>query len=398
MDKKAKPVIILTGGGSGGHITPLLSLAPELKRLSPESRLIYIGLRGEKITGLEKQLGVFDEHYKVSSGKLRRYHGDSWLKRLVDVRSIALNTRDFFRLISGIFQARRLLRRLKPDVVFSKGGYVVVPVGIAAKLAKVPIVTHDSDVVPGLANRLVGRWAAVHATGMPAGSYDYPSATIRYTGIPVSPLLKPVNQALQAKTKTKLGYHPDDLVLLVGGAGLGSRTLNELVQAAAPELLASHPSLHIIHLTGDQHQSDGQAGYGQLPADQKRRVKVMGFTADFSDYSAAADLIVTRAGATSLAEFAVQHKACVVIPSPWLSGGHQLANAKQLEKEGAAVVVDNHIGAGEFGHLIDDLLSHPAKRAVLAEKLGRQAKPEAAASLAAVILEVADGKASADVQ
>ena len=207
-----KPTItvVLTGGGSGGHITPLLSLARALKLFEPTCRVVYIGLRGEKIGGLAERFQVFDEIYYVPAGKFRRYHGESLLAHLVDVRTMMLNVRDFFRVIRGIFSARRILKQIGPDVVFSKGGFVAVPVGIASRLLHVPIVTHDSDSLAGLANRIVGRWAVVHATGMPADGYSYPKKTIRYVGIPVDERIKPVSLAAQADFKRQIGAGADE--------------------------------------------------------------------------------------------------------------------------------------------------------------------------------------------
>lgn len=380
--------IILTGGGSGGHITPLLSLAHALKQKDPKCQVIYIGLRGEKIEVGASRYGVFDFVARISSGKFRRYHGQSLLSHLIDVKTLLLNFRDFFKVVWGTVSAWLLLRKYKPNLVFSKGGYVVVPVGIAAWLRGLPIVTHDSDTVPGLANRLIGRWAKLHATGMPPQYYPYPKNTVRYVGIPVDERVKPVNQALQRSLKQAIELPADCLMLLVAGGGLGSQRLNELIIRVAPALLARHTKLHIMHFTGSGHQDAVAERYRrELGAEMPQRVRVIGFSSDFYAYSGAADLVVARAGATTLAELAIQQKAAVIIPSPFLSGGHQLKNAEELTSHKAAVVLSNDTEPQKLLSTLDALLQNRQRREQLAHNIGLLARPKAAAQLAEILLE-----------
>src|SRR3569833_1912001 len=159
---KAQPTTVLTGGGSGGHITPLLSLAHELKHQAPSCQIVYIGFKGDHFDSLKLPSSDFDFMAFIQAGKFRRYHGESFISHIFDIKTLALNVRDFFRVILSTGRSLRILRKTRPDVVFSKGGFVAVPVGIAAHLLRIPIVTHDSDSVPGLANRIVGRWAMLH--------------------------------------------------------------------------------------------------------------------------------------------------------------------------------------------------------------------------------------------
>src|SRR5581483_635711 len=133
------PVIILTGGGSGGHITPLLSLAHELKKQKPACKIIYIGLKGEKVEGLQGRYDAFDEVCHIAAGKFRRYHGQTLVANLTDVKTQVLNSRDLYRLVRGLHSAERIIKKEKSAVVFSKGGFVAVPVGLAARILSVPI-------------------------------------------------------------------------------------------------------------------------------------------------------------------------------------------------------------------------------------------------------------------
>jgi UDP-N-acetylglucosamine--N-acetylmuramyl-(pentapeptide) pyrophosphoryl-undecaprenol N-acetylglucosamine transferase len=383
----------LTGGGSGGHITPLLSLARELKTQNPDCQIVYVGHKGDNFDSLKNSSRDFDFMVFINAGKLRRYHGLSRAAQIFDFRTMALNIRDLFRLPGSIISSLRLMGRFKPAVVFSKGGFVAVPVGIAAKLRRVPIVTHDSDAVPGLANRLVGRWAEVHATGMPAKHYAYPKDTISYIGIPIDERIKKVTPKIQAEYKKQLKLPPDSQILLLSGGGHGSARLNELLVAISRHLLESNLALEIVHISGQTHEAPVRQAYkGVLSKSQQSRVLVKGYTPDFYAYSGSADLIITRAGATTLAELAAAGKACIVVPSPYLTGGHQLKNAEEIDKIGAAVVLEQTIESDELLVIVSELLANDHRRFELARNLFATAHPDAGAKLARIILNAAEQK------
>jgi UDP-N-acetylglucosamine--N-acetylmuramyl-(pentapeptide) pyrophosphoryl-undecaprenol N-acetylglucosamine transferase len=392
---KAMPInrtqkIVLTGGGSGGHITPLLSLAHALKQKQPDCNITYIGHKGDSFDSGQTSFHDFDFVAFVNAGKFRRYSGESLLSRLTDMQTILLNVRDIFRVVGSVGKAFKILSRVKPDVVFSKGGFVGVPVGIAAKLRGIPIVTHDSDVIPGLANRIIGRWAVIHATGMPAQFYDYPKSKTKYTGIPVDKRITQISHIDKANLKLKLGLNKDGSVLLVTGGGLGARDINDKFLKIVPELLLKYPDLHIIHIAGKKNEKEVIARYKDLLKDHpKKRVTILSYTPDFYLYSGAADLIITRAGATTLAEFAIQHKACILIPSPFLTGGHQVKNAENLKNAGAVEIVENDAPAQKLLNRITQLLEDSTARKELEIKLGSTAKKDASAQIADILLEVA---------
>lgn len=383
----------MTGGGSGGHVTPILSVARELKSARPDSQLVYIGHKGDKFDSLQLPGGDLDFLAFINGGKFRRYHGEGFLAHLLDFKTLALNARDFFRVITATFAALRILRKVKPDVVFSKGSFVAVPVGLAARLMRIPIVTHDSDAIPGLANRIVGRWALVHATGMPAEVYPYPKAKTVYTGVPINDMIKKVSPRTQARFKKELGVSPQSSVLLVGGAGNGSKTLNDLVLAIAPDLLKDMPGLHIFDVAGRLHDKELKQRYDSvLNQPELDRVHILGFIDDFYKYAAAADIIITRAGATSLSEYAMAGKTCVVIPSPFLAGGHQLKNTDELTRRDAAVVLPNEVRPDELLAVVGELFHNDARRVELASHLHGLAKPGAAKKIADLLLEAAESK------
>jgi UDP-N-acetylglucosamine--N-acetylmuramyl-(pentapeptide) pyrophosphoryl-undecaprenol N-acetylglucosamine transferase len=380
---------VLTGGGSGGHITPLLPLARALKRQSPACKVVYIGLKGDKIDTSTVEFQVFDEIYTLTSGKFRRYYGQSFLKQILDLKTVVLNLRDLGRLTKGYFQARKLLKKIKPDLVFSKGGFVAVPVGLAARKYNLPIVTHDSDAVPGLANRIVGRWASVHATGMPAEYYSYPKNTVAYVGIPMDEKIMPVTAANQNNFKNELGIPEKSHVLLVSGGGLGSQSLNEKVVQISSELLKNN--VYILHITGSQHQVVVQEKYQAALGEAADKVQALGFTNEFYKYAGAADVVISRAGATTIAELAIQRKAVILVPAPFLTAGQQLKNAKSLSEAHAVEVVDDKASPEELLAAAQKLFGDEARRKKLADNLAKTAKPDAADKLAEIILKSAGG-------
>ena len=308
------------------------------------------------------------------------------MSRLIDIKTIGLNIRDSLQVLIGIVQAWVLLGRIKPDVVFLKGGYVGVPIGLAAAARHIKIVTHDSDALPGLANRLVSRWASVHATALAANYYPYPSQKVRPVGVLVEHTYKPVNEASQTEYKKQLGLPEDAPLLLITGGSSGAQRINNVVTGFMDELLKAHPALYVIHQVG-QGQTDAYKGY------LHPRLKIMGFMKPMYIYTGAANLIVTRAGGNAMAEFGTQGKACVVIPNPDLTGGHQLKNATLLEKQGAAKVIyepdmlDAHKG---LLPAIEWLLSDAAARNKLATNLRAITIFDAAPKLAQLLLSGKD--------
>ena len=381
----------MTGGGSGGHITPILSLARELKSLDPDCELIYIGQKGDDIDSFGTSAHSFDFTAFITAGKFRRYPSRGLASRMIDFKTLALNIRDFFRVFKSIGQSWRILSKVKPDVLFVKGGYVGVPVGIAARLKGVPIITHDSDIVGGLANRIVGHWAKIHATGMPSKYYNFAHGSVRYVGIPLDPNVQPVSPADQEKYKRELGLPSGGFVLLVTGGSQGARNINSKLTQVAPQLLQSNLALHIIHITGDKNFQDVKGAYqAALPDLAKGRVVLTPHVNDFYKYVGAADLIVSRAGATSIAEYALSRKACIIIPSPYLAAGHQLKNAEMLQSNDAAVVVAEQDPPGELYKVISELTADERRRIELASNLHKLARPDAAKRLAKIILETVE--------
>lgn len=381
----------MTGGGSGGHITPILAVAHELKRLYPNARIIYIGQRGDALSDVPAADPNIDEVYTVWAGKLRRYHDEGW-RQLLDVRTQYMNIRDIFRLFRGLWQSFWLIRKLRPDVIFTRGGFVSVPVALGGALNRVPYITHDADSIPSLANRLIARWARWHAVALPVELYPYPHDKTVMIGIPVSKHYVPVTAALQQQYRRELKLDEYSQMIFITGGGNGARMLNEAVVANAKYLLGTFADLVLVHTTGRALEVATAAAYDALELGAARqRVVVAGFVSDLYRYSGAADVVVARGGATNLAEFAIQAKACLIVPSKQL--GWNVKNSDALAKRHAVVQLseDQAEQPERLGRTLGELLADDAKRRALGAEIAKLARPEAAVELAQLVVQTAGG-------
>lgn len=298
--------IILTGGGTAGHVTPNIALIPELKKRGYE--IHYIGSK----TGIEKQLIEEDKsikYYGISSGKLRRYF---------DVK----NFTDPFRVLKGFQEAKAIIKDIKPDVVFSKGGFVTVPVVIAADKCKVPCIIHESDMTPGLANKICIPHAVKVCTNFPEAANGIGHDKAVVTGTPIR---KEMFSGNKIAGLDFLGFTANKPVLMVVGGSLGAAAVNVLIRDALPDLLTKY---QIVHLCGkgkvDESLKDVE-GYRQFEYIKK----------EMADLMAAADLIVSRAGANAICEILALNKPNLLIPLPAASSrGDQELNAESFERQG----------------------------------------------------------------
>ncbi|MCI8578950.1 MAG: undecaprenyldiphospho-muramoylpentapeptide beta-N-acetylglucosaminyltransferase [Lachnospiraceae bacterium] len=303
--------IVLTGGGTAGHVTPNLALLPSLVERGYE--IHYIG----SYNGIERKLiedaGI--PYDGISSGKLRRYF---------DLK----NFTDPFRVIKGYAEARRLMKKYRPDVVFSKGGFVAVPVVLAAKHYKIPAIIHESDMTPGLANKLCIPSAAKICCNFPETLTYLPEDKAVLTG---SPIRKELLEGDRLTGLQYTGLSAIKPVILVIGGSLGSVAVNKVVRQILPELLDMY---QVIHICGKGHLEEsliGKPGYVQYEyVDTPLR-----------HLFAAADLVLSRAGANSICEILALRKPNILIPlSAAVSRGDQILNARSFEKQGFSVVLE----------------------------------------------------------
>lgn len=381
--------IVVTGGGSGGHITPILAVAHELKRQQPGVRIVYIGQKGDRLIDIPAADSNIDEVFAVSAGKFRRYNGEGW-KQLLDLPTQFKNIRDAFRVAKGLWQSYRLLRQLKPSIIFTRGGFVSVPVALGGKLNGIPYVTHDVDSVPSLANRIIGRWAALHAVALPKEVYPYPPEKTELVGVPLHHEYQRVTPELQKRYRKELKLDGYRQMLFVTGGGNGADQLNKAVVANADYLLKRYPELCIVHLAGRSLEAVTNTAYDDAVAPEARkRVMVHGFIAGLYKYIGAADVVIARGGATNLAEFAVQAKACIIVPASQLVGNHQVKNAQVYADRGAIIMFNEEQSEQEqrLGRAVGELLDDPKKRAELGKQLHEYARTDAAERLAVLLLE-----------
>jgi UDP-N-acetylglucosamine--N-acetylmuramyl-(pentapeptide) pyrophosphoryl-undecaprenol N-acetylglucosamine transferase len=381
--------IVVTGGGSGGHITPILAVASELKRIRPDAHVVYIGQRGDKLTDIPKSHPDIDEVFAVSAGKFRRYAGEG-AKQLLDIKTQRLNIRDGFRTLAGIWQSYRLMRQLQPTVIFSRGGFVSVPVALGGKLRGVPYITHDSDILPSLANRMIARWAAVHAVALPKELYPYPASKTVNVGIPLSRQYELVTPELKRRYRHELHIPAEAQVLFITGGGNGARQLNQVILDNAAALLKHHPQLIILHVSGRELEQSVSDAYNKLLRGEERgRVRVEGFVSDQYRYSGAADIVIARGGATTLAEFAIQGAVCIIIPSKQLIWN--VKNSEALAKRGAVIELSEDASEQELrlAHVVSGLLQDSAKRDHLARIMHSLAHTDAAKDTAELIIKTA---------
>lgn len=302
--------IVLTGGGTAGHVTPCIALLPQLKQEGYE--IEYVG----SYNGIERKL---IEEYKIpyhgiSSGKLRRYFDPK-------------NFTDPFKVMKGYFEASKILKTMKPDVVFSKGGFVTVPVVMAAKKHKIPVIIHESDMTPGLANKLALPSASKVCCNFPETLNYLPAEKAVLTGTPIRKELFCGNKV---RGLDFCGFTANKPVLLVVGGSTGSRAINEIIRGMLPTLLRDY---QIVHLCGkdnlDERFSD-TAGYVQFEY----------IKAELSDLLAAADLVISRAGANAICELLALRKPNILIPLPAASSrGDQILNAESFERQGYSYVL-----------------------------------------------------------
>ncbi len=386
---------MVTGGGSGGHITPILAVAAEIKKRDLANQIFYIGQVGDNLADIVKSDSNIDQVFSIFAGKFRRYHGEG-IKQIFDLKTDLKNLRDLFYFLIGLIQSYLIFFKIKPDVLFSRGGYVGVPVALAARWHKIPYITHDSDSTPSLANKIIAGSAKYNAVALSSESYPYLKSKIVVTGIPVSNNFQFVNKELRIQYLKELNLSLDSKVLLVIGGGLGSVNINQAFIKIINSLLSREKKLIVVHVVGNNNELDMIAKYNNesiLQPNFRDRIRVFGFIKDVYKYSGAADVIVSRAGATNIAEFAIQAKACIVIPSPVLANGHQLKNADYLDDHKAAIILNESALKTKPEMLYDaiiNLFHDDDLRHLLEQNILKEAQPKATNQLVNLILKSVD--------
>ena len=405
------------GGGSGGHITPAVAVIREILDQKPRAEVEFwtdfkyhknvtkltteIGVSwGEEERTVRRKKGPYIRVRRIMAGKFHRYAGwkfsDYFTHFDITVKDLIFgNIFGFFGFIGGLIMAffRLLPKKHRPNAIFFKGGYVCLPVGIIAKLFKIPYVIHESDTVAGLANRALMKKATKVAFGMPIPEEmqeKHPNYV--WTGIPVGPEFKAVTPSRQTSLKTAFSFSKDKPLVVITGGSQGSKNLNEITRIILPELLKT---ASVALVAGRKHYEDmiDLKQYENWDhANLESNFRMWEFCTTMDELLGAADIIVSRAGATTIAEMAALKKATILVPYERLPGGHQVKNAERLTDAGAAeMVIDSDMmdNPKKLLDKIKHLVNNPRKRSEMAERFHEEARSDAAKRLAEIILEIA---------
>lgn len=319
------------------------------------------------------------------AGKLRRYHHLTVCQHFLIPSVVLSNLRDIFLILAGLIQGLTKLIIWRPNVVFAKGGFVCLPVGLAARLLGIPLVIHDSDVYPGLTNRILARFATAIAAGAPLEYYTYPSKKSHYVGIPILSDFHPFSAREQYKAKQQMGLANDKPLIVITGGGLGAKRINQVIVNLLDRLL----ELGSVVLVSGKNQYDDLKKRLPLSSDH---FQLHAFIDNMAQLFGAADVVVTRAGATTILELAALKKPTILIPNAQLTGGHQVKNAEMYNKAKTVVVIkEDELEANPLRLVkeIKSLFHRPAKTKEMIENFGTFARPKAASDVVDIILSVA---------
>lgn len=380
----------VTGGGSGGHVTPIKYVISSIKELDKDAHIAYVCQNGDRFAGLIDHNEV-NEMAFVQAGKYRRYPRPLW-QTIIDLPTHLLNTRDFFLVCVGYLQALMFFRKYKADVLFCKGGFVSVPVGLAAATLGVPIVTHDSDMIPGIANKVISKWATFNAVASKEGRYPYSPEKIRVVGVPIAQkFFTEIDDKRKQQAREKIGASEDSSVVLVIGGGLGAKSINDAIVKVADD--AAELSIEIYHIAGAVNHKGVKQQVDML--ESRETYHLYEFISDqdlLFEHYIASDIIVSRAGATSLAEIAALNKPAVVIPASQL--GDQQVNKVELSKAEAALLLTDqelHDNPEHLLEAIDLIIMDEEYRAKLSDNIAPWANKNAAKHVAKLLIEAVNG-------
>lgn len=365
--------VVLSGGGTAGHINPALALAEVLAEHGHDVH--FAGTPQGVEARLVKEAGIPFSAFEAAG--FNRNHPASIFKAL-------------WKIQKSTVAAKKWFRELKPDVVVCFGGYVCIPVGRAAESMGIPVVVHEQNSVMGMANKYLGKRArSVALTYEVAGGPIADKSKLVVTGNPVR---RSVLTSDREESRAALGIPEDALMLLVFGGSLGARHVNTAVSALKDELL-SVPGLHVMHVTGPK-ELDRVKEQLALTEEEALRWEVLGYQDRMGEAMAACDMVVSRAGATSLAEISARRIPAILVPFPYATEDHQTTNARSYVASGAAwMVPDAEVEGPEFERMLLEMAKSAEVRAKMSEAAASFKTEDAAAKLAEVVESaVTDGK------
>lgn len=362
--------IILTGGGTGGHLIPLINVAKKINEKIGAVEFLFVGPKG----ALEKKL-VAKEGINIKNilvGKMRRYF------------SLA-NLTDAIKIPVGVVQSLWILLVFMPDAIFSKGGYASFPVVFAGWLYRIPIFIHDSDCVPGLANSILGKLATRVAISYPEAEREFTPGKVALTGNPVD---GDINHGEPEKARKMFSLTDIKKTIFVYGGSQGAQIINNKIIKILPQLLKKY---QVVHQTGEKNYEDVVHKAGQLgiKAGRDGYYPVAFIYDELKDILAVADLVISRAGANSLSEIAANGKPAIIIPIEHSANNHQRMNAYSISKTGGCIVLEeSNLGENIFLSRIEEILQNNELAGKLSQNIKQFYHADAADKIADGILEI----------
>ena len=357
--------VILSGGGTGGHIYPALTIADQIKKINPEAEIVFVGTK----QGLEKDI-------------VPRY---GYPLKFIEVagfkRSLSFDTlRSIYKLFEGLYDAYKVIKEEKPDLVIGTGGYVCGPVVYIAAKKGIPCCIQEQNAMPGVTNKILANYVKKVFLGYKEAEKYFAgkSAKLEYTG---NPIRTEILDRDRQKGYEELGLDPKKKTILVSGGSRGARSINKAMQDAEIAL-SDRSDVQVLHATGE-------ANYEQYMAELKKKgslgdnIIVKPYLHNMPTALAVADIAVFRAGAIGLAELMAKGIPSILVPYPYATANHQEFNAKAVEAEGAAkVILDKELTGDKILEVVEELLLHDGQLKEMAGAAKKLGKPEAAANIA----------------
>lgn len=365
MTESANIKLLITGGGTGGHLFPGIALAQAVEQTFTNSKIMFIGTERKVDKNGLANLGFITRTIRC---------------RPIKGKSISQILTALIELPIGLFEAIKIIRQFKPDLVFGVGGYVTGPVIVAARLLGITSCIHEQNTVPGLANKILGRIVNKVFVSLPGSEKFFPAHKTILSGNPVRSSL--LNKAKEQKQRQST----DRPTILILGGSQGARRLNSLVLEAAKQCLVNlTPMPEIIHQTGELDEEPAKKVYAELAM----HARVDAFISDMAEVYCRADLIVSRAGATTLAEIMIFGKPAILVPFPYAADNHQEKNGRILVDSGGAVMFrQSELTGDKLGNEISRLLNDKKLLDKMAFRSGKLAKPEATATIVTTCLDL----------
>ena len=365
--------IIVSGGGTGGHIYPALTIIRTLQTLAPDTNFLYVGTKA----GLESDI-IPKEGLPFVTIELEGFERHLTPSNLVRAG----------KAMKGVMRAMKIVKDFRPDVVIGTGGYVCGPILLAASLRRIPTLIQEQNVVPGITNKILSKFVTKVAVGTPEAAKNFPKSKTIFTGNPIRSEVMTARREAAAKV---FGLDPKKPTVLVSGGSRGARAINRAMIGVLAEA-AAYTQVQFLHVTGKAEYDDTIVRLMDTGRDfvRLRHILVKPYLYNMPEAMALADLAIFRAGATGLAELTARGIPSILVPYPYAAGNHQEFNARALEAAGAArVILNRDLTTESLNAVLAELLSEPRKLKKMAEKSKALGRPHAARDIANLVLEIA---------